>query len=231
MEFHAVKFTAQQISSFRQMLGSIIDAEKMKRIDTYRFQADRDRAIIGVVLSRSVLCKRLGLMNSELNINVSPSGKAYVRGARDFEFNIAHSGDWIVCGAGQGRIGVDVERIAEPDAGFAERYFSLPEAELLRTSDAASRRQLFFSIWTLKESYVKALGKGLTMPLDGFSLLFQSHSIRAVSEGRDAGFHFRLFQDLDPDFSFAMCSENPPPENARVWSLQDLIEDFLTSRL
>lgn len=227
MEYHAARFTAHEISPYRDMLGTSIDPEKRKRIDTFQFQDDRDRALMGSLLSRTVLCRRLGLTNGELTIDTSPYGKPYVRGALDFDFNIAHSGNWIVCGAGPGRIGVDVERIGEADAGFVERYFAPHEVEMFRASDAASRRRLFYSIWTLKESYIKALGKGLAIPLDGFSIIFQSHGIRAISAGEDVGFHLRLFQTMDPDFSFAMCSENPPPENVRVWTFEDLIGDFL----
>jgi 4'-phosphopantetheinyl transferase len=227
MEYHAVKFATHEISVYRDLVASKIDPEKRKRIEEKLFQDDRDRALIGTLLSRLVLCRRLGLTNGELRIDTSPSGKPFVIGAQRFDFNIAHSGSWIVCGAGQGRVGVDVERIEEADAGFAERYFAPSEAELLRTLDAASRKRWFYSIWALKESYLKALGTGLAAPLDGFSIRFQADRIRVESKGFDAGFHPKLYQDIDPDFAFAMCGENPPPENARVWTLKNLITDFL----
>lgn len=227
MEYHAVKILSHELARHRDLLLSKVDPEKKERIGLYLFQDDRDRALIGAILSRTVLCRRLGLRNNELIIDTSPHGKPYLRGAPGFGFNISHSGDWIVCGAGPGRVGVDVERAAEPDIPFAERYFSPHEAEMLRTSESASKTSLFRSIWALKESYIKALGGGLAMPLDGFSIQFQPQGIRAVSWGRDVGFHFRLFENLDPDFAFAMCGEEPPPERACVWNLEKLIRVFL----
>ena len=227
MEYHAIKITTNEISPYRKIIGSNIDPGKREKIAGLRFQADRDRALIGAILSRTVLCRQLGIGKDELVIDTSPYGKPYVRGARDFDFNIAHSGSWIVCGAGQGRLGVDVEKIDEADDGFAKRYFAPQETELLRSLEAASRKRLFYSIWTLKESYIKALGMGLAMSLEGFSMRFQPHGIRAVSQGRDTGFHFRLFQNMDPDYSFALCSENPPPGTSCVWTLEDLMRNFL----
>lgn len=227
MEYHVVKITTHGISPYREIIGSNIDPAKREKIDGLQFQADRDRALIGAVLAGTVLRRQLGLGKEELIIDTSPYGKPFVRGACGFDFNIAHSGCWVVCGAGKGRLGVDVEKIDEADAEFAKRYFTPHETELLMTSEAASMRPLFYSIWTLKESYIKALGKGLAMPLDGFSMRFQPHGIRAVSEERDTGFHFKLFQNMDPDYSFALCSENPPPEKTCVWNLENLIIDFL----
>lgn len=227
MECHAVRIGPHGISPFREIIAANIDAAKRERINGFQFQADRDRSLIGAVLSVTVLCRRLRRAKEDLIIDASPYGKPHVRGVRDFEFNIAHSGCWVVCGAGPGRLGVDVEEIGEADAGFAERYFTPYETELLRTSDAASRKRLFYSIWTLKESYIKALGKGLAEPLEGFSLRFQSQGIRAVSEDGDTGFRFRLFPNMDPDYSFAMCGEHPLPETIRLWTLENLMLDFL----
>lgn len=227
MEYHAVRSATHVMDRHRNLLLSKMDPERKERIKAYRFQDDGDRALIGTMLSRTVLCRLLGLKDSELIIVDSPQGKPILRDAPGFGFNISHSGAWIVCGAGPGRVGVDVERVAEADAAFAERYFSLHEARLLRTSESASRNALFSSIWALKESYIKALGGGLAIPLDGFSVHFRPPGIRVVSGGRDAGFHLGLFENLDPDFAFAMCSENPPPEKAREWDLEILIGDFL----
>lgn len=61
MEYHAVKFATHEISVYRDLVASKIDPEKRKRIEEKLFQDDRDRALIGTLLSRLVLCRRLGL--------------------------------------------------------------------------------------------------------------------------------------------------------------------------
>lgn len=227
MEYHTVKFSTREISPYREILEVHLDPGKRKRIKSLQFQVDRDRTLIGAILSRTVLCQNLGLRNCELKIDISPYGKPCIKDCRGFDFNISHSANWIVCGLGKGRIGVDVEMLDVIDAQFAERHFSSYEVDLFRNSKEDSKQRLFYSIWALKESYIKALGRGLSEPLDGFSIRFQETTIRAISNGSDVGFHFRLFQEMDPDFCFAMCSENIPPKSPCRWALEDLVGDFL----
>lgn len=68
--------------------------------------------------------------------------------------------------------GIDVEDAgaAIRDYGaLADRFFSPLEARALAGLDPARRRARFLEYWTLKESYIKARGRGLSIPLDGFS--------------------------------------------------------------
>jgi 4'-phosphopantetheinyl transferase len=68
-------------------------------------------------------------------------------------------------------VGVDVEKIRPLDAEVvAERFFSVPEREALREVPPPCRLDAFFTCWTRKEAYVKALGAGLGYPLDGFAV-------------------------------------------------------------
>jgi 4'-phosphopantetheinyl transferase len=65
-------------------------------------------------------------------------------------------------------VGVDAERTDRPAdiAGLADRYFAPAESQALRSAADADRPRRFFSHWTLKESYAKALGRGLALPLN-----------------------------------------------------------------
>jgi 4'-phosphopantetheinyl transferase len=71
-------------------------------------------------------------------------------------------------------VGVDVEaldRTTRLDPGIADAYFALDEAAALRAiGDAARRREQFLWLWTLKEACIKATGRCLSQPLDGFSV-------------------------------------------------------------
>ncbi|KAF2296450.1 hypothetical protein GH714_038229 [Hevea brasiliensis] len=83
-------------------------------------------------------------------------------------FNISHSSSMIACGVtSNSRIGIDVEekqrKIKNNILAFARRYFSLHEIEYLSSiSDSEVQHQEFIKLWTLKEAYVKALGKGFS---------------------------------------------------------------------
>ena len=88
-------------------------------------------------------------------------------------FNLAHSHELALYAFTRGReIGVDIEYLrALPDADqIADRFFSARENATLQALPASQRRQAFFNCWTRKEAYIKAIGKGLSQPLDQFEV-------------------------------------------------------------
>ncbi len=96
--------------------------------------------------------------------------------AARLHFSVAHAPGALLCAlSADGELGVDVER-AERGSGasaerLARRYFSLAEAaSLAALPDERARVARFVELWTLKEAYVKALGRGIAAaPLSGFS--------------------------------------------------------------
>ncbi|KAE9605351.1 putative holo-[acyl-carrier-protein] synthase [Lupinus albus] len=97
-------------------------------------------------------------------------------------FNISHTSSLIACGVTVGSaIGIDVEekqrRLKNDILAFARRYFSPHEIEMLTTiADPELRRQEFIKLWTLKEAYVKAIGKGFSAsPFKTFTVRLRDH--------------------------------------------------------
>lgn len=85
----------------------------------------------------------------------------------EFDFNIAHSGDIVICGGlKNGRIGIDIEKIKPLDIQLFEFYFSSKEWNIISGSE--DRLLAFYRLWTRKEALSKALGKGV---LEDFSKL------------------------------------------------------------
>lgn len=94
-------------------------------------------------------------------------GKPYLRDYPGVQFNLSHSGGWGVCALSETPVGVDVELVRPLRQQVAKRFFTAVEQEWLATRPVEE----FFRLWTRKESFTKALGKGLTLPLDSFSVL------------------------------------------------------------
>ncbi|XP_022150438.1 uncharacterized protein LOC111018594 isoform X2 [Momordica charantia] len=97
------------------------------------------------------------------------------------QFNISHTSSLIACGVTlNSSIGIDVEektrKIKNDIVAFAKRYFSPNEIEVLSAiSDPESQRQEFIKLWTLKEAYVKALGRGFSAnPFKTFTIQFNT---------------------------------------------------------
>ena len=111
-------------------------------------------------------------------------GKPTVAAPKCIDFNVAHSGGLTLFAFTAGcDIGVDVEQIREvPDLlGIADRFFCSEEAAELRSLTADQRARGFFHCWTRKEAYIKAIGAGLSAPLDSFRVTLQpSHNARFI---------------------------------------------------
>jgi len=93
------------------------------------------------------------------------NGKPYADG---IFFSLSHSEDMVVCAVGGSAIGCDIEKLTAPREKVAARYFNAAELEYLNSFALEDRAKAFFRIWTMKESYLKMTGEGLSAPLDSF---------------------------------------------------------------
>jgi len=113
-------------------------------------------------------------------------GKPYLPG---IHFNISHCEGLAVCAFAAGEVGVDVEKPAPFSPRLPGKVLTAEERGLLERwgTDERKRQELFFRLWTLKESLIKHSGEGLSRPLDGFSFQFPSYpdigEIRCSQEG------------------------------------------------
>jgi 4'-phosphopantetheinyl transferase len=138
------------------------------------FAEDRRAFVAGRALSRTVLAEAAGVAPRDIAFDANEYGKprlARPRLDRQLSFNISHTRALVACAVGWDReIGVDVETIRDPPMDLAEHYFAPPEAAALRALSADEQRDAFFAVWTLKEAFIKAIGRGLSQPLDRFAV-------------------------------------------------------------
>jgi 4'-phosphopantetheinyl transferase len=139
----------------------------------------------------------LGPMGIELERN--SFGKPRLRGRPDVHFNIAHCPRAVAVLVADLPVGVDVEAVRRRDAHVAARCFEAAELDRVEAADDPDRE--FFRYWTLKESYVKALGCGLSYPVRGVCFEVTSDGEPESNRPR-AG--FRLVEDL-PAIVIALC--------------------------
>ncbi|KAG9455831.1 hypothetical protein H6P81_000339 [Aristolochia fimbriata] len=146
----------------------------------------KKKAILARVLVRTTLARYTGYQVSPQSLKFRKNifGKPEVLWQLDkkwnpplLHFNMSHTSSLIACGVTtNAQIGIDVEekqrKIKHNIAAFARRYFSPQEAEFLNTfSDPERQRKEFLKLWTLKEAYVKALGRGFSAaPFKTFNL-------------------------------------------------------------
>ena len=123
----------------------------------------RSRSLWGELLSRYLVAAAGGSPPCSLTICRHPKGKPYSPESRVF-FNWAHSGDWVLAGVGSSSLGVDVERPRREKSwhAVAERFFREEEKQKIAAASKEARGDLFLRYWTMKESYLKYTGEGLS---------------------------------------------------------------------
>ena len=123
----------------------------------------RSRSLWGELLSRYLVAAAGGPPPFSLTICRHPKGKPYSPDSRVF-FNWAHSGDWVLAGVGSSSLGVDVERPRREKSwhAVAKRFFREEEKKTIAAASKEARGDLFLRYWTMKESYLKYTGEGLS---------------------------------------------------------------------
>lgn len=149
----------------------IVTDEQRARIKRFRFLADAKRTLYGEILIRYLACKKLHIRNRDIEIERNVYGKPSLRNYCNFHYNISHAGSWVISAISDQLVGADIEQVKSIDLGIAKRYFSKSEYESIMSESKENRQNVFYQFWTAKESYVKYMGKGLSMPLNSFSVL------------------------------------------------------------
>jgi 4'-phosphopantetheinyl transferase len=158
----------------REAAESLLIATDVSRCARFRFAEDRDRFLAARALERTVLAAVVGTAPDTLALEPDRHGKPRLLRPvtrRTLSFNLSHTRRLVACAVTWDReIGLDIEEVREAPLDVAERYFAPPEIAALGALDRPSQQRAFFMLWTLKESFLKAMGVGLTVPLSSFAV-------------------------------------------------------------
>lgn len=163
---------------------------------------------------RRLLGAQLQCAPAALQFTVGRHGKPHLGGAEQasgLQFNLSHSGDQALLGCARDReLGVDIElwRSLGDEAALVRRYFSTAEQHAYAALPAAAQTAAFFQCWTRKEAYIKAVGRGLGLPLDSFDVSLGDgvpvQLLRASAEEEDARRWSLAAVDVGPEVSAAV---------------------------
>jgi 4'-phosphopantetheinyl transferase len=159
-------------------LHSLLSADEQARAARFLSPLHRDRFAVAHGRLRELLASQLGVDPSALQFDTAEHGKPHLAGPQagsGLQFNLSHSGDRGLVGwANQRHLGVDIElwRPLGDEAALVRRFFSPAENAAYEALAPAERTRGFFECWTRKEAYIKAVGRGLGLPLDSFDVSF-----------------------------------------------------------
>lgn len=170
-------------------LALLLSDDERARAARFRFDRHRRHYIVGRATLRRILGLYLELAPDEVAFRYGPRGKPELSGREGapLDFNLSHSGDLALCVVARWPVGIDLERLREvPDADLiAARFFTPAEVALQRV--AINRDAAFLRQWTRKEAIIKAVGVGLSMPLDSFDVSSLGRGpIRLAEDSGDA---------------------------------------------
>jgi len=153
-----------------ERLAVLLSRDEHARAARFQFTGDRNRFIAGRGMLRVLLGNYVDAAPSAIAFASNPHGKpALADAALGVHFNLAHAGDIAIFAFARNRIpGIDIESLdhAVDHDALAQRFFSARECAELQSLPHAARNRAFLTCWTCKEAVAKAIGRGLSLPLD-----------------------------------------------------------------
>ncbi len=166
--------------AYAPLAAETLSNARLQKAAALKNEADRARSLCAG-LALDACLRTVGLRERDVTVATDEHGKPYFADHPDLHFSISHSGDFAVCGLDDAPIGVDLEQHRPLDAErLAKRYLGVTEP---------LTREEFFSLWTKKESYLKAVGIGLS----------------GLHTEPEAGWHFREYPLIG--YSLTVCSK------------------------
>jgi len=176
------------------------------RADKYHYQIHKNRYIIQHTLLRLIIGHYQGIGFFEGEFYLGEHRKPYLSGINGKDticFNISNSDSMGIFAFSKNlEIGVDIELVRDiPEMDkIVEQFFSAKEKDFLRSLPENRKKKAFYSCWTRKEAFLKAIGDGLVQSLDKFDLdLIPGELTRILRMGEDSKIESRWFiQNLKP---------------------------------
>jgi 4'-phosphopantetheinyl transferase len=205
VEVHWIDLDAQapDIGHWRDML----DDEERARAQRFAFERDRRRFIVRRGWLRDLLARRLATPPTAIRFTHNPFGKPSLCG-ESMRFNLSCSEGKALCViADRLELGCDLEwrNPALASRELAERFFTSLEQKQLSSLTVEIWVEGFFNCWTRKEAYIKALGLGLSCPLDSFDVSLAPDEAALLLRGCD-GWSVQSLEPA-PGFTAAVVAE------------------------
>ena len=223
-EVHVWRVDLEQPESVVQQFRSTLENEEISRADRFHFERDRRAFTVSRGFLRHVIGRYLETKPEAVRFSYGPYGKPALDGqhkASALRFNMSHSRAVGLVAVTEAReLGIDVEYIRADFAteDIARRFFSPCEVEAFNALPQERQVAAFFRCWTRKEAYIKAIGRGLSQPLDGFDVTLAPDVPPALLRtDEDEASRWSLSDiDVDQDYAAALVVEGQI-SNIRYW--------------
>lgn len=188
-------------AKYEDYLSELSEERKKKTLKIKSYEG-RCRSIgAGVLLDEAL--KQYSLREKDMTYRYGEVGKPYLKEAPELCFNLSHSRSKAMCVIGDIPVGCDIEFIMKANDGIAKRFFSAKDNELLKSAKRLGEpeyRERFYTLWTLKESYIKCTGLGLKCPMDSFSFIYDGEKYHI-----DGNVDYCFLSDIQDGYAYSVC--------------------------
>lgn len=206
---------------YRRTLESV-SPYRMRKLGLIKNEEDKRRSL-GASIALSEALKEYGLEEREMEYETGRQGKPFFRYYPEIHFSISHSGDYALCSIGDDEIGSDIERVRSGRERVAERFFAEEELVWIKeASDMKESEARVFRIWTMKESFLKVTGLGMSLPLKDFAVIMEGNGNIGLRQNinnktyRLKEYALPLIGNGQSEYKIAVCSPDsdfaPNPE-------------------
>lgn len=208
-------------ATLNHKLYRFISEDKLKKIINYKVMNSKKQSFYGELFLKYILIKNFNFKFSEIKFSFNNYGKPYLTN-NNIYFNISHSKNFVIIAVSDKEVGVDIENI-NTTIPIDMKIFHLEEQINFLNLNEEKTRSLFFNLWTAKESYVKFIGKGLSIPFNQFYVDIFTNYIYVNNQKQSCNIK-NLF--LSDRYASYVCSKNNSIDKYEEVNYKDLISFF-----
>lgn len=161
---------------------------------------------VGILLHKALA--DIGITNEPDEAELNKYEKPYYKEYPNVHFSLSHSGKMAMCVMAEALVGCDVEQVRDKNRDIAERFFTEEENQFIKAQPhSAEQKDMFFRLWTLKESFIKCIGTGLSTPLNEFSIIPEPEKITLTQSISSSEYNF-VEINLDDGYKYSVCIKN-----------------------
>ena len=221
---------------------SWLSADEAARAKRFYFDRHRHAFVVGRAVLRALLSDYIGIAPAEVAFVYGPQGKPALAPILKSDscflrFNVSNSGNLAAYAFTMGcEIGVDVEqhRALHDFENIAHRFFSPEETAELLELPVVERTNAFFDCWARKEAYIKAMGGGVSIPLDSFRVTLRPGAAArmvSIAGSHEAARAWTLYEFTPaPDCAGAIAYPGEPRslQAGAIVSVDELLANIIT---
>jgi 4'-phosphopantetheinyl transferase len=171
-EIHIWQIDIETQLQYLHTYWSYLSNIEQSRASKFRFEIHKNKYIVRTAVLRILLSNYMRCQPKEIEFKIGEFGKPKLNNS-NLGFNLSHSKNKAIIAISKHlQLGVDIEYIDEKIEAkqIANHYFSVEDRKQLYALNDEKLADGFFNIWTKKEAFIKAIGTGLTYPLDSFDV-------------------------------------------------------------